>query len=67
MTELIDLVSEVKKSSNVKILKLLTKFEPLLLTESPWSVQLDPNCLQELREHFVEHIYRFEIRCQCNK
>ncbi|EGO2743584.1 helix-turn-helix domain-containing protein [Enterococcus faecalis] len=65
MKELIDLVIDAKAGNEEAMLELLQRFEPLFLKEATRCGQLDLDCLQELREHFIEHIYKYEIRCNC--
>ncbi|EGO9176023.1 helix-turn-helix domain-containing protein, partial [Enterococcus faecalis] len=57
MKELIDLVIDAKAGNEEAMLELLQRFEPLFLKEATRCGQLDLDCLQELREHFIEHIY----------
>lgn len=62
MKELIDLVSEAKDGSEEAMVELLNRFEPLLLKEASRYEKLDPDCLQVLKENFVKHVHKFEIR-----
>ncbi|HFP6581206.1 TPA: helix-turn-helix domain-containing protein [Enterococcus faecalis] len=67
MEELIDLVKKAKLGNEEAMIKLINQFEPLLLKEATKYGKIDPDCLQELKEQFIRHVQKFEIRCNCKK
>lgn len=62
MEEIIELVKNAKAGDEQAMIDLLNQFEPLLLKEASRFGHLDPDCLQELKEAFIKHVHKYEVR-----